>query len=73
VATVLCPAGKRVIGGGADIDFDGVSGNPNVYLNNSSPVTQNGQTGWTATAVEDAGGVDPNWTVSVYAVCAVVT
>jgi hypothetical protein len=73
--TALCPAGKRVLGGGADTDGVNPDGTPGparipVYLNNSSPVSSNGQVGWTATAYEDTAGYDGNWVVSVWVICA---
>jgi hypothetical protein len=71
-AVAMCPAGKRVVSGGADIDGD-AAGSIRVYLNGSTPVQSPADAGWTATGVEDSAGFDGNWHITVYAECAIVT
>lgn len=64
--TAQCPAGKRVIGGGARI----VGPNAKVALSESGPVVDGGNhTGWTATANEFAEEA-ADWTLDVTAICA---
>jgi hypothetical protein len=71
--SVFCPAGKRVLGGGAEI-----TNNPGGFyaLEASNP---NGQIGWTAVAVlmadwnaetSEIGVVHPAPTVRIWAICA---
>ncbi len=63
---VPCPAGKRVLGGGAEV----VGGSNDVAIYASHPLP--GQTSWRAWAHE----VDPTgdvWSLSAYAICANVT
>ncbi|HEX8121709.1 MAG TPA: hypothetical protein VF549_10650 [Solirubrobacteraceae bacterium] len=62
---VDCPAGKRILGGGADVDSDS-SPAPHVYLTDSI----GSLTSWQANAAEDEGGVEENWHITVYAICA---
>ena len=69
-ATRTCPAGKKAIGGGGDIRPTDPAGAENLVLTESFP-TADGN-GWTVTAVE-TDAYAPNWTVSAYVVCAVVS
>src|SRR5262249_39960834 len=76
VANAVCPPGKRVLGGGADIDgvlpSGAIESNPDVFLNDSQSVTINGQQGWGGVAREDDIGYDQNWRITAYAICALV-
>jgi hypothetical protein len=56
-----CPAGTRVIGGGAEVE-----GSRNVALIESAPT---GTTGWTAIAAQQGGG-SVSWRLVVHAICA---
>jgi hypothetical protein len=63
-ATASCPAGKRVLGAGADINtFNG-----QVVLDDVRPNAA--LTSVTATGLEDETGNPANWSVTAYAVCA---
>ena len=64
--TVSCPAGKRAVGGGANLS--GVGTTDGVALRDSYPSSD---TAWTADAYES----DPtpeNWTIEVFVLCATV-
>ncbi|MBA2424895.1 MAG: hypothetical protein H0W35_01210 [Actinobacteria bacterium] len=62
-AQIACPAGKRLIGGGARVN----GGNPKVALSASFPDNDNI---YRATAAESDGFVAA-WSVTVYAICAI--
>lgn len=70
-ATVACPSGKRVLGGGATI-VGGGPGGPAVTQ--SQPVGGAATTvnAWTA-AAEELGAYAASWRLIAYAVCATVT
>jgi hypothetical protein len=77
-AAVLCPAGKRVIGGGASLLGGSVASGPTdlaatVALKSSRPLTLASGDAWTARAEEIAPGFDGNWSLTIYAICANVT
>jgi hypothetical protein len=77
-AAVLCPAGKRVIAGGASILGGDVSSGPSdlataVALKSSRPLTLPNGEAWTARAEEIAPGFDGNWSLTIYAICATVS
>jgi len=59
-ATVSCPAGLNLIGGGAT-----VSDSNNAYVNDSAPIDR---TTWKATVYPYSGS--PASTMTVYAICA---
>lgn len=61
---VTCPAGKVVIGGGAQV----TGGVGNVVLNVLRPEQATNR--YYAKAAEDIAGYNPNWSLKVYAVCA---
>lgn len=61
--SVNCPAGKKVLGGGVVSTPVGGDG---PFLSASRPTS----TGWTATSVRSVMGA---WTMTVYAICGVVT
>jgi hypothetical protein len=63
-ATATCPAGKRVLGTGADIN----TLNRQVTLDDLRPNAA--LTAVTANALEDETGNSANWSVTAYAVCA---
>jgi hypothetical protein len=58
---VHCPAGKRVVGGGAAL----IGASASVALDENLPLNA---TTWRATAFE----VSASWSVRAYAICAVV-
>jgi hypothetical protein len=62
--SVSCPAGKRVLGAGADIN----SANGQVILDGLQPNAA--LTAVTVNALEDETGNSGNWSVTAYAVCA---
>jgi hypothetical protein len=62
--TVNCPAGKRVLGAGADIH----SFNGQVILDDIRPSSD--LTSVTVNALEDETGNPANWSLTAYAVCA---
>jgi hypothetical protein len=64
--SVLCPEGKKALGGGVDVD----PADPHVAVQESAPT--GGLQGWSARAVEIGVGTDKDWSVTVYAVCATV-
>ena len=74
LATVTCPAGSRVVGGGAELPHQFLTtpfGSfeippPGVAVSVSRP---NGTTGWTARAYE-VSPTEASWRLSVYALCA---
>jgi hypothetical protein len=74
LATATCPAGARVVGGGAELPHQFVStpfGSfelppPDVVISVSRP---SGTTGWVARAYE-VNPTDLQWHLSVYALCA---
>jgi hypothetical protein len=74
-ADAFCPAGKVAIGGGGGITGDG--GNEDFNMETVGPVDAGGNlgagnAGWRARARNVLpGGVSP-WSVSAYAICAVV-
>ncbi len=63
-ATATCPAGKRVVGAGADVN----SFNGQVFLDDLRPNAA--LTSVTANGVEDETGNPINWSITAYAVCA---
>ena len=74
-ATADCPAGKRVLGGGADIDGTQNDGAPlsdiiPVWLGSSQPIYSDGKYGWSATGHEPADGYAGYWKLNVWAICA---
>jgi hypothetical protein len=73
-AALLCPAGKRVIGGGAAILGGSVPSVPDlaatVALKSSRPLTLPSGDAWTARAEEITPGFDGNWSLTIYAICA---
>ena len=76
-AAVLCPSGKRVIGGGAAITGGSVASGATdlaatVALKTSRPITLGSSDAWTARAEEIAPGFDGNWSLTIYAICASV-
>jgi hypothetical protein len=64
--TATCPAGKRVVGGGARATGAGVT---EVSVTENYPASTNQ---WTASARE-VNAVGGSWSLSVYALCATVT
>ncbi|MEX0782441.1 MAG: hypothetical protein WD557_07315 [Dehalococcoidia bacterium] len=68
--TVVCPAGKVAIGGGAQV----VGGNTSVALSDSRPaMVVNGRpNGWFASAFEVAAYASA-WQITIHVVCADVT
>jgi hypothetical protein len=64
LVTATCPAGKRVLGAGADIN----SFNGQVILDDLRPNAA--LTSVTANALEDETGNPINWSLTAYAVCA---
>jgi hypothetical protein len=62
---LACPAGKRLIGGGARVN----GGSPRVALLTSFPDDDNI---WRASAGETTA-TGASWSLRVYAICAVVT
>jgi hypothetical protein len=73
-AAVLCPAGKRVISGGAAILGGSVASGTDlaatVALKSSRPLTLPGGDTWTARAEEITPGFDGSWSLTIYAICA---
>jgi len=68
---VLCPAGKRILGGGALIEGEGAEEALSaVALDGSGP--REGGTGWLAGAHEHAAPGE-GWTLRVWAICANVS
>jgi hypothetical protein len=67
--TASCPAGKVVLGGGAEIERGTLAQSDltKLFLVYSKPVS--GLTGWTAQAVE-ASTFGETWALTVYAICA---
>jgi hypothetical protein len=64
-----CPSGKRAIGGGASV----TNGGSVVVLTASRPIMSGGNPlGWFARAAETQG-YPTSWTVTAYAICAVVS
>lgn len=63
-ATVLCPTGKRAVGGGAEV---GNPQPPQVALQGTVPLASG--TGWQGFAAETSA-TTANWTVRVWVVCA---
>jgi hypothetical protein len=68
VVTANCPAGKRIIGGGANASISGAFYD-DLAIVGSYPLTT---TRWQAVAAE-ANATTGNWRLSAYAICAVVT
>lgn len=62
VGSAVCPAGQKVIGGGATVSNDNTA-----YVNDSGPTS--GHDGWTATGWSGSDGV----TMTVTAICTAVT
>jgi hypothetical protein len=62
--TATCPAGKRVVGTGADIN----AGNGQVAIDDMTPNA--GLTAVTVQALEDQNGQAGPWNVTAYAICA---
>jgi hypothetical protein len=62
----VCPAGKRVVGGGAEI----VNGRGQVVLQRLQPVRTATDERYAAGAREDATGYGRDWRLRVFAVCA---
>ena len=63
-ATATCPAGKRVVGAGADV----TPGNGEVLIDEIRPGP--GLTSLTVTASENDGGTGAAWYVAAWAICA---
>jgi hypothetical protein len=63
----LCPAGKRVLGGGTELSTN-AAGGP-IAVQDSHPLTNAG--GWYASAAE-VGSFTQSWALRVWAVCAAV-
>jgi len=61
-----CPAGKKVIGGGAVL----TGSTANTFLGASRPTDPG--TGWIATGRESSGGNAGSWAVQTWVVCATV-
>jgi hypothetical protein len=63
--TATCPAGKTLVGGGAQ------SSNTDAWVTSSGPgtVTSGKATTWVADARE-RNGIISSWTLTVYAICA---
>jgi hypothetical protein len=70
LVVAYCPAGKRVIGGGGEIDFDGVG--TNVAITQLRPVLRIDGTrdAYVLTAAETPPGTTDSWELYVYAICA---
>jgi hypothetical protein len=74
-AALLCPAGKRVIGGGGSITGGSVASGASdlaatVALKSSRPLTIAGGDAWTGRAEEISPGFEGNWSLTIYAICA---
>jgi hypothetical protein len=66
-----CPAGKKVLGGGAVVEYqqgNSFPADPNGIIFESEPT--GGYNGWQASAVDRTSGDD--WAVIAYAICAKV-
>jgi hypothetical protein len=63
--TATCPAGKKVVGAGADV----TPGNGDVLIDDIRPNAS--LTSVRVNAVEDEDGTSTNWFVAAYAICAV--
>jgi hypothetical protein len=63
--TATCPAGKTLVGGGADTNHT------DAWIVNSGPgtVSSGKATTWTADA-DEHNGTNGQWTLTVYAICA---
>ena len=69
VVSAECPAGKRIIGGGAHTFPLGGAFYDDIAIVSSYPITP---TRWQAVASE-VNATAGNWTLTVYAICAIVT
>jgi hypothetical protein len=69
VVSAECPAGKRIIGGGAHTFPLGDAYYDDIAIVSSYPTTP---TRWQAVASE-VNATAGNWTLTVYAICAIVT
>jgi hypothetical protein len=68
---VLCPKGKKILGGGAVVAYqlgNGFPADPNGVIYESEPT--GGYNGWQASAVDRTPG--DNWAVMAQAICAKV-
>ncbi len=65
-AFAKCPAGKRVVGGGAEVFIEGQEAGP-VAVKKSFP--SKAGDGWAATA-EAMGNIDASWFLTAFALCA---
>lgn len=65
--TTTCPAGKVVIGGGADL---GVAAPRDLYVSTLKIGTRQSAEFALASGIEDTGGTNANWTVAAEAICA---
>jgi hypothetical protein len=65
-ATATCPAGKLVVGSGADIFFGQIPTGTQTAVRDILPSATDVQ----VQAAEIAGGTDSDWSVSAYAICA---
>jgi hypothetical protein len=65
----MCPAGKRALSGGGAVSVSELAA-----LSRSQPMLDGSgnPTGWTVEAYRTTGLAIANWTLTVYAVCAVV-
>jgi hypothetical protein len=70
LVVAYCPAGKRVIGGGGEIDFKG--GDPNAAFTQLRPVLRIDGTrdAYVVAAAETPPGTTDEWELYVYAMCA---
>jgi hypothetical protein len=66
-AEAVCPAGRQVLGGGADI----VNGGNGVRV--SVLVPDQAKHSYVVVGTEDARGYDGSWTINAFAVCGTVT
>lgn len=68
--TAFCPDGKRVIGGGGQVFATNPADARKVMLIRLEPVNSVNQSGYVAGGVEVAPGIDSDWWVEAYALCA---
>lgn len=65
VVTVVCPAGKKVLGGGGQ-----TSGDPHVLMTELRPISQGSGNVFNVIATEDPVGTPQPWSVQAFAFCA---
>jgi hypothetical protein len=71
VEIARCPQGKRVIGGGAWVFAISQSDETKVMLTGLQPLRDTvGRDGYMAVGYERAAGIDGNWWLKAYAICA---